>query len=147
VGLSPTVAVNGQRPLSVQGASAVSELRARRGRHLVVSNIESRLIQRAREKLDEGFYVNNLRYVVTLLRESSLSMTWPTACFVLRTVAVDIIYDWDKYPVTSVEVDRVAAQLRPSFCRVLDSMSKDVESDQMCAALDDLVLAVMKLED
>jgi len=113
----------------------------------VVSNIESRLIQRAREKLDEGFYVNNLRYVVTLLRESSLSMTWPTACFVLRTVAVDIIYDWDKYPVTSAEVDRVAAQLQPSFRRVLDSMSKDAESDQMCAALDDLVLAVMKLGD
>ena len=111
----------------------------------MASHSELRLVQHAREKLNEGFYVNNLRYLVTLLQESSLWMRWPTACFVLRAVASDIIYDWDKSPVTSAEVDRVGALLQPSFHRVLDSMSEDVEPERLYAALDHLVVTAMEL--
>jgi hypothetical protein len=110
-----------------------------------VTDNESLLIQRTREKLDEGFHVYNLYDVVKLLRQMSASTRWPTACFVLLTVARDIIYDWDKQPVPSVEADSVGAQLQPLFCRVLDLMAQDADVQQMSAALDDLVLVVTKL--
>ena len=106
---------------------------------------ELQLIQRAREKLGEGFYVNNLRDVVGILRALSQVTRWPTACFVLQTVALGMVYDWDKQPVTSDRADSVGAQLQPAFCKVLDLMAGDATTEEMCAALDDLVLALPPL--
>lgn len=106
---------------------------------------ELHLIQRAREKLGEGFYVNNLRDVVGILRSLSRVTSWPTACFVLQTVALGMVYDWDKQPVTSDKADSVGAQLQPAFCKVLDLMVDGAGVEEMCAALDELVLALPPL--
>jgi len=106
---------------------------------------ELQLIQRAREKLGAGFYVNNLRDLVGILRSLSAVTSWPTACFVLQTVALGMVYDWDKQPVTSDRADSVGAKLQPAFCKVLDLMTQGAEPQEMYAALDDLVLALPPL--
>jgi hypothetical protein len=106
---------------------------------------ELQLIHHARKKLGEGFYVNNLRDVVGILRTLSEVTSWPTACFVLQSVALGMVYDWDKQPVTSDRADSVGAQLQPAFCKVLDLMAGDATIEEMCAALDDLVLALPPL--
>jgi hypothetical protein len=106
---------------------------------------ELQLIHHARKKLGEGFYVNNLRDVVGILRTLSGVTSWPTACFVLQSVALGMVYDWDKQPVTSDRADSVGAQLQPAFCKVLDLMAGDATIEEMCAALDDLVLALPPL--
>ncbi len=111
----------------------------------MASDTELHLIQRARALVDEGFYVNNLRDVVDLYREPSLVTRWPTALFVLRTITLNIIYEWDKQPVVSADADRVRAQLQPLFRQVLDLLASDADAAQVYAALDDLVLAWTEL--
>lgn len=111
----------------------------------MANDMDLELIQRARAHVDEGFYVNNLRDVVDLFRESSLVARWPTALFVLRTITLNIIYEWDKQPVASADADRVRAHLQPLYRQVLDLLAKDADVEQIYAALDDLVLAWTKL--
>lgn len=106
---------------------------------------ELQLIQRAQEHVDEGFYVNNLRDEVDLFREPTLVTRWPAALFVLRTITLNIIYEWDKQPVNSADADKVRAQLQPLFRQILDLLEKDAGAAQIYAALDDLVLAWTKL--
>ena len=103
------------------------------------------LILRAQQHVDEGFYVNNLRDVVDLFREPSLVARWPAAFFVLRTITLNIIYEWDKQPVASVDADKVRTQLQPLFRRVLDLLASDADAAQIHVALDDVVLAWTKL--
>ena len=107
---------------------------------------ELQLIQRAREKLGQGFYVNNLRDVGSILRALSQVTSWPTACFMLQTIALGMVYDWDKQPVTSDRADSVGAQLQPAFHEVLDLMARDAGIEEMYAALDVLVLALPPLK-
>jgi hypothetical protein len=111
----------------------------------MVSEPELQLIQRAREHVDEGFYVNNLRDVVDLFREPALVARWPAALFVLRTITLNIIYEWDKQPVASADADKVRTQLQPLFRQVLDLLARDGDAGQIYAVLDDLVLAWTKL--
>ena len=111
----------------------------------MVSDVELQLIQRAQAHVDKGFYVNNLRGVVDLFREPSLVTRWPTAMFVLRTITLNIIYEWDKQPVASADADEVRAQLQPLFRQVLDLLARDAGAAQIYAVLDDLVLAWTRL--
>jgi hypothetical protein len=111
----------------------------------MAQDMDLQLIQRAQQHVDQGFYVNNLRDVVDLFREPSLVARWPTAFFVLRTITLNIIYEWDKQPVASVEADTVRAQLQPLFRQVLDLLASDADAAQVYAALDDVVLAWTKL--
>ena len=111
----------------------------------MANDTDLQLIQHARQHVDEGFYVNNLRDLVDLFREPSLVTRWPAAFFVLRTITLHIIYEWDKQPVASDDADKVRAQLQPLFRRVLDSLVVDADAAQIYAALDDVVLAWTKL--
>lgn len=111
----------------------------------MANNTELQLIQRARERVDEGFYVNNLRDIVDEFEASSLVARWPTALFVLRTITLNIIYEWDKQPVASTDADRVRAELQPLFRQILDLLARDADAEQIYAALDDLVLACTNL--
>jgi hypothetical protein len=105
------------------------------------NDTELRLIQRAGEHVDAGFYVNNLRDVVDLFREPALVARWPTAFFVLRTITLHIIYEWDKQPVASADADRVRAELQPLYRQILHLLVQDADAAQVYAALDELVLA------
>jgi hypothetical protein len=111
----------------------------------MVEDTELQLVERAREQVEQGFYVNNLRAVVDLFREPGLVTRWPAALFVLRTITLNIIYEWDKQPVSSAEADRVRARLQPLFRRVLDLLARDASAAQICTALDKVVLAWTEL--
>jgi hypothetical protein len=111
----------------------------------MATDTERQLIQRAQDHVKEGFYVNNLRDVVDLFGEPSLVTRWPTAFFVLRTIALDIIYEWDKQPVASADADKVRAQLQPLFRQVLALLASNADASQIYAALDDVVVAWNKL--
>jgi hypothetical protein len=111
----------------------------------MANDTDLQLIQRARQHVDEGFYVNNLRDLVDLFQEPSLVTRWPTVLFVLRTITLNIIYEWDKQPVISDDADKVRAQLQPLFRQVLDLLVVDASAAKIYAALDDVVLAWTKL--
>jgi hypothetical protein len=89
--------------------------------------------------------VNKLRDVVDLFREPSLMARWPTAFFVLRTITLNIIYEWDKQPVASADADRVRAQLQPLYRQILDLLAQDADATKIYAAQDELVRAWTKL--
>jgi len=104
-------------------------------------------IQHARDRLDKGFYVNNLYELAKVFGQMSSSTKWPaTACFALRQIALIIAYDWDGRPLPTAEAQSVDAQLRPLFSEVLSLMAEDTDVEELYATLDRLVLALLDLE-
>ncbi len=104
------------------------------------------LIKSAQEKLARGFYVDNLKEVADLMKQAALSDQSPSACFVVHTVLLSVAEDWDR-PVSTIEVEKVDAQLRPLVSDVLDHIAKNASADKVSSSLDSLVKGLLHLSD
>ncbi len=103
-------------------------------------------ISEVRQKLELGFFVNNLKDIGRLLHKMSLATYLPSACFVLCQAALIIAYSWDERPVTSEEVHSVETRMKPLFLACLEAMGRRVPPDELERCLDQLVLALLALD-
>lgn len=115
------------------------------GRRTGVSMDADQLIERAREQLARGFYVDNLLEVARVLRDMTLSTRWPTASFVLQRVTTAIANNWDDRAVSVDEANQVEQQLQPLLYQVLNLMAENAEAERLQDGLDQLVVAFESL--
>ena len=89
-----------------------------------------------RGALGRGFYVENLRAIVTLslktLQDSKPKH--PAVFFMLATISQWIVDAWDEKPISVATVDRVEGQIRPHLEHLLNVAESD--AGNVCTALD-----------
>jgi hypothetical protein len=105
----------------------------------------SQLIQQARQKLDLGLYVENLRNLANLFRQMALSTEWASACFVLSEVADSMATRWEGMPIEVSEARAIEERLRPLFLEAL-SLMEATDNQMLPKVLDRIVVALLKLQ-
>lgn len=108
---------------------------------------QERLIQEARQKLELGFYVNNLYALAKLFNDMSVSTGWRSAAFILSEVAITIANTWDDRPLPTSEATAVERKMRPLFLAVLDTIERNASLEEVITSLDQLVLALQALDN
>ncbi len=112
----------------------------------MIPDDQGQWISEVRQKLELGFFVNNLKDIGRLLHKMSLAAYLPSACFVLRQASLIIASSWDERPVTSAEVHSVETIMKPLFLACLEAMGRRAPSNEIERCLDQLVLALLALD-
>lgn len=89
-----------------------------------------------RAALSRGFYVDNLRAIVTLSLKTlqERKPKHPAVFFALATIAQWIADAWDEKPISVATVERVEGQIRPHLEHLLNVAESNTR--QVCIGLD-----------
>lgn len=112
----------------------------------MIPDEQGQWISEVRQKLELGFFVNNLKDIGGLLHKMSLATYLPSACFVLCQAALIIASRWDERALTTAEVHSVETRMKPLFLACLEAMERRVPPDEIERCLDQLVLALLALD-
>ncbi len=82
-------------------------------------------IQYLKEKLEKGFYVDNLYEMSRLCKDMALGSNNPTPFFIMQKVLSGIADYWDDRPVVVEEAKLVQVELNESIRRLVDALESD----------------------
>lgn len=102
-------------------------------------------IQQLREKLERGFYVNNLYEMTTLCKSLALDSSRPTPFFVMQQIFLNIANYWDEKPLIVEEAKLVEVEMKKSLKDLIDGIEVDASSGQIVHLLNKVVSSYLFL--
>jgi hypothetical protein len=100
-------------------------------------------LQDLREKLEKGFYVDNLDEMARLCRSLALDAINPAPFFVMRSIFLDIARDWEERALTVEEAELVAVKLTEPLNKLVSGLETDAPSDDLYYLLNNVVSAYL----
>ena len=100
-------------------------------------------LQKLREKLDKGFYLNNLYDMARLCKSKALDTSSPTPFFVVERVFLGIASHWENRPLTVEEAKEVESKLVRPLEELIRGIEENASSGEILALLNGFVSAYM----
>ena len=82
-------------------------------------------LRQLREKLDKGFYVDNLHEMARLCKGMALESNSPAPFFIMQKIFLGIADYWEDKPVIVEEAKLVEAELKKSLIQIIDAIEAD----------------------
>lgn len=95
--------------------------------------------QQLQDRLENGFYVDNLYVMSALCKTLALDSEHPVPFFVLRQVFLGIAKDWEDRPLTVEEAKLTEHKIRDSITHLIQSIKLDASSETIYNILNDIV--------
>ena len=102
-------------------------------------------LQQLREKLEKGFYVDNLYEMARLCKNLALETANPVPFFVIEQIFLGIARHWQDRPVIVEEAKLVEAEMIKPLKDVIGGIEANASSEQMFHFLNKAVSSYMFL--
>ena len=102
-------------------------------------------LQKLREKLERGFYVNNLYDMARLCKSLALDTTNPAPFFIMENIFPGIAKYWEDRPVIVEEAKLVEVEMTKSLKELMDGIEANASSEQIVHLLNKAVSSYMFL--
>ena len=96
-------------------------------------------LQQLREKLEQGFYVNNLYEMARLCKSLALDADNPTPFFVMEQIFLDVARYWEDKPLIVEEAKLVEAEMIKTLRDLIDGIEANASSEQMFHLLNKII--------
>ena len=98
-----------------------------------------------REKLEKGFYVDNLYEMARLCKSMALGSNSPVPFFIMQKIFSGIADYWDDKPVSVEDAKLVEAELKEPLRHLIDALEDKAENEKIMELADKAVLSYMFL--
>ena len=88
-------------------------------------------LQQLREKLDKGFYVDNLYEMAHLCKDMALGSQSPVPYFIMQKIFSGIAIYWDDKPVIVEEAKLVEIELKKPLELLIDAIEEEVANSKL----------------
>jgi len=102
-------------------------------------------LQQLREKLEKGFYVDNLYEMARLCKNLALDCQFPAPFFVMRHIFLGIAKYWEDRPVIVEEAKLVEVEITKPLKDLISGIEANASSEQMFHLLNKAVSSYMFL--
>jgi hypothetical protein len=100
-------------------------------------------LQQLREKLEKGFYVDNLYEMARLCKSLALDAINPAPFFVMRSIFLGIARDWEDRALPVEEAALVASKLMEPLAKLVDGLETNAPSSELYYLLNNAVAAYL----
>ncbi|MCK4274217.1 MAG: hypothetical protein KAW90_04945 [Dehalococcoidales bacterium] len=102
-------------------------------------------LRQLREKLDKGFYVDNLCEMARLCKDMALESDSPVPFFIMQKIFSGIADYWDDRPVIVEEAKLVEAELLKSLNNLIDVIEDNASADQLMTLINKVISSYLFL--
>lgn len=102
-------------------------------------------LQQLRERLDKGFYVDNLYEMVRICKSLALETSSPTPFFVMRQIFLNIANYWEDRPVIVEEAKLVEVEIIKPMMNLIETIEAKGSNDQIYNFLNRTISSYMFL--
>lgn len=88
-------------------------------------------LQKLKEKLEQGFYVNNLYEMSALCKNLALDTDNPAPLFVMQHIFLDIAKYWEDRPVIVEEAKLVETEMMKPLKDLISGIEANASSEQI----------------
>ena len=88
-------------------------------------------LQQLREKLEQGFYINNLHAMARLCKDLALDTTKPAPFFIMQHIFSEIARYWEDKPLIVEEAKLVEVEMAKPLRDLIDAIEENVSGEQM----------------
>ena len=102
-------------------------------------------IQQLKEKLEQGFFVDNLYEMSRLCKVMALESSNPTPFFVMQKIFSGVADYWDEKPVIVEEAKLVQDELAKHFINLIDALESRASAEEVMALTNKIVSSYLFL--
>ncbi len=102
-------------------------------------------LQKLRERLDKGFYVDNLYEMARICKSLALETSSPTPFFVMRQIFLNIANYWEDRPVIEEEAKLVEVEIIKPIRELVAAIEAKGSNDQIYNILNRTIASYMFL--
>lgn len=100
-------------------------------------------LQQLQDRLEEGFYVDNLYVMANLCKTLALDSDYPVPFFIVQQVLLEIARDWEDRPLPVDEAKSVESKMMGSFTHLIRAIRLNASKETIYNILDDIVTAYL----
>ena len=100
-------------------------------------------LQKLRERLEKGFYLDNLYELAHLCRNLALDTTSPAPFFIMEHIFLDIARSWEDKPLPVEEAKLVGSKLIEPLEYLIEGIEADASGEEVLNLLDSVVSAYL----
>lgn len=100
-------------------------------------------LQQLREKLEKGFYLDNLYEMARLCKSLALDTASPASFFVMEQVFLGIARDWEDRPLPVEEAKQVEEKVIQTLKDLVDGIGANASSEEVFNLLNMVVSAYL----
>jgi len=102
-------------------------------------------IQRIKERLEQGFFIDNLNEMIHLCDEMALGSKKPAPLFILKKILWGVVNYWDQVPVTVEDGKLVEGELKKHIKNLLDAIESDMPAEKVLDRMNEVVSSYLFL--
>lgn len=110
-----------------------------------MENQENKILQDIHEKVNHGFYIDNLKYMAEQFLKLSLSNGWSSTCFLMNQIFLYLAQVCDVHPLPTQIVLRIEKQMKTSVLALLDDLDSHPTVEQIKSDSDQIVKKLLDL--
>jgi len=96
-------------------------------------------LQQLQEKLEKGFYLDNLYEMAHLCKTLASDTIYPAAFFVMWDIFLDIARRWEERALPVEEAKRVERKMTKPFGDLIEGIERNASSEEILDLLNTLV--------
>lgn len=102
-------------------------------------------LQPLKEKLEQGFYIRNLREMARLCHDMALESDKPAPFFIMKMIFVGIADHWEQEPVNVEDAKLVQDESVIRIKKLIDALESSVSEEEVMALSNDMVSSYLFL--
>ena len=102
-------------------------------------------LQQLKEKLERGFYLDNLYEMARLCKGLALDTTSPAPFFIMEQIFLDIARHWEDKPLIVEEAKLVEVEIIKPLKDLISGIEENVSSEQMVHLMNKVISSYMFL--
>jgi hypothetical protein len=102
-------------------------------------------LQELKEKLEQGFYADNLYDMARLCKDMALESNSPAPFFIMQKIFSGIADYWNGRPVNVEEARLVETEMAISLRELIDAIEAEASDEQICNVLNRAVSSYLFL--
>jgi len=95
--------------------------------------------QQLQDRLEKGFYVDNLYVMASLCKILALNSEYPVPFFVVQQVFLGIIKDWEDRPLSVEEAKATENKIKDSITHLIQAIKLGASNETIYNSLTDIV--------
>jgi len=96
-------------------------------------------LQKLREGLKKGFYLDNLYELARICRSMALDTTSPAPFFIMEYIFLDIVQHWEGKPLLVEDAKLVEAKIMEALEGLIEGLVADAPSEEVFSLLNRIV--------
>jgi hypothetical protein len=95
--------------------------------------------QQLQDRLEKGFYVDNLYVMAGLCKTLALNSDYPVPFFVMQQVLLEVAKDWEDRPLPVDEAKLTENKIRDSLVHLIQAIRLNVSNETIYNILNNIV--------